>query len=109
MQFDKAAICNGELIFNPSRTQDKKPNVQWLMCDIEERNCRNFVLNLVPNRKVPTILDMFEERVLPRSIIVTDNYPSYLRAVAEFGSCHGVVNHSVGVCFCSKEAHTNQI
>ena len=36
----------------------------------------NFVLKLVSNRKVPTILDMFKEYVVPESIIVTDGYPS---------------------------------
>ena len=51
-----------------------------------------FVLKLVPNRKDPTILNMVEECVVPGSIIVTDGYPSYPRAVTEFGSCHEVVN-----------------
>ena len=76
VQLDETAICNGELISNPSSTLDNKPNVQWLVGGIEGTNCRNFVLKLVPNRKVPTILDMFEEYVVPGSIIVTDGYPS---------------------------------
>ena len=67
-----------------------------------------FVLKLVPNRKDPTILNMVEECVVPGSIIVTDGYPSYPRAVTEFGSCHEVVNHSVGFVN-AQEAHTNQI
>ena len=58
VQFDETAICNGELIPNPSSTLDNKPNIQWLVGGVEEGNCRNFVLKLVPNRKVPTILDM---------------------------------------------------
>ncbi|KKO73750.1 hypothetical protein AAJ76_2580001399 [Vairimorpha ceranae] len=93
VQFDETAICNGELISNPSSTPDNKPNVQWLMGDIEGTNCRNFVLKLFTNRKIPTILDMFDEHVVPGSIIVTDGYPSYPGAVSEFGSCHEVVNH----------------
>ena len=31
VQFDEIAICNGELIPNPSSTLDNKPNVQWLV------------------------------------------------------------------------------
>ena len=107
VQFSETAICNGELISNPSSTPDNKPNVQWLMGDIEG-NCKNFVLKLVPKRKVPTILDVIEEHVVPGSIIVTDGYPSYPRAVVKFGSCHELVNHSNGFVN-AQEAHTNQI
>ena len=81
MQFDETAIYNGELIPDPSSTLDNKPSVQWLVGGVEEGNCRNFVIKLVPDIKVPTILDMFEEYVVPGSIIVTDGYPSYLRVV----------------------------
>ncbi|EEQ81727.1 hypothetical protein NCER_101727 [Vairimorpha ceranae BRL01] len=108
VQFDETAICNGELIPNPSSTIDNKPNIQWLVGGVEEGNCKNFVLKLVPNRKVPTILDMFKEHVAPGSIIVTDGYPSYPRTVIEFGSCHEAVNHSVGFVN-AQGAHTNQI
>ena len=31
MQFDETAICNGELIPNPSCTLDNKHNVQWIV------------------------------------------------------------------------------
>ena len=96
VQFDKTSICNGELKSNLSSNLDNKPYVQWLVGGAEEGNCRTFVLKLVPNRKVPTILDMFKEYVVPGSIIVTGGYPSCLGAVAKFGSCHEVVNHSVG-------------
>ena len=65
VQFDETAICNGELIPNPSSTIDNKPNIQWLVGGVEEGNCRNFVLKLVPNRKVPTILDMFDDMLYP--------------------------------------------
>ena len=51
---------------------------------------------------------MFDERVVPGFIIVIDGYPSYPRAVTEFESCHGVVNHSVGFVN-AQGAHTNQI
>ena len=50
---------------------------------VEEKNCRNFVLKLVLNRIFSTILGMFKEYVVPRSIIITDGYPSCLGAVVE--------------------------
>ncbi|EEQ81494.1 hypothetical protein NCER_102052 [Vairimorpha ceranae BRL01] len=108
VQFDETAICNGELIPNSSSTLDNKPNIQWLVGGVEEGNCGNFVLKLVPNRKVLIILDMFEEHVVPGPIIATDGYPSYPRTVTEFGSCHEVVNHIVGFVN-AQGAHTNQI
>ena len=108
VQFDEAAICNGELNPNPSSTLDNKLNVQWLVGSVEEVNCRNFVLKLVSNRKVSTILDMFFEHVVPGSIIVNDGYPSYPGAVAKFGSFHEVINHTVGFVN-AQGAHTNQI
>ena len=51
---------------------------------------------------------MFDEHVVPGFIIVIDGYPSYPRAVTEFESCHGVVNHSVGFVN-AQGAHTNKI
>ena len=51
---------------------------------------------------------MFDEHVVPGSIIVTDGYLTYPGAVAKFGSRHGVVNHSVGFVN-AQGAHTNQI
>ena len=107
-QCDETAICNGELIHNPSSTLDNKLNVQWLLGGVEEGNCKNFVLKLVPNKKVPTILDMFEEHIVPGSIIATDGYPSYRGVVTEFGSCHDVVNYSVWFVN-AQGAYTNQI
>ena len=51
---------------------------------------------------------MFDEHVVPGSIIVTDGYPSYPGDVSEFGSCHEVVNHSVGFVN-AQGAHINKI
>ena len=51
---------------------------------------------------------MFDEHVVPGSIIVTDGYLTYPGAVAKFGSRHGVVNHSVGFVN-AQGAHTNKI
>ena len=88
VQFDETAICNRKLIPDPYSTLDIKSNAQWLAEDVEEGSYRNFVLKLVSSSKVPTTLDMFDEHVVPRSIIVIDGYPSCPGAVAKFGSCH---------------------
>ncbi|EEQ81210.1 hypothetical protein NCER_102502 [Vairimorpha ceranae BRL01] len=65
VQFDETAICNGELIHSPSSTLHDKPNVQWLVEGVEKGSCRNFALKLILNRKVPTILDMFDDMLYP--------------------------------------------
>jgi len=51
---------------------------------------------------------MFEERVVPGKIVVTDSYLSSPGTVTKFGSCHDVVIHSVGFVN-AQGAHTNQI
>lgn len=52
------------------------------------------------------MLGLFEEYILPASIIVNDCYPSYPRAVEEYNSQHERVNHSIG-CVNENGAHTN--
>jgi transposase-like protein len=73
-----------------------------------EGNCRQFFLELVPNRKWDTILEVFNECILQGTIIFTDGYPSYPRAVETFGSEHERVNHSLGVVN-ETGGRTNQI
>lgn len=108
VQFDETAICNGLVVINPSSTLDNAPGIQWIVGGVVEGNCREFVLEIVPNRQSTTLEDIFTRRVRPGSIIVTDGYPSYPSAVTNFGSRHEVVNHSIG--FMNADgAHTNQI
>ncbi|WUR04537.1 DDE-TNP-IS1595 domain-containing protein [Vairimorpha necatrix] len=58
--------------------------------------------------KHETLLEKFKKYILPGTIIVSDGYSSYPKAVANFGSVHELVNHSKG--FVNGEGgHTNQI
>lgn len=108
VQFDETAICNGLVVSNPSNELDNIPQVQWILGGVVEGNCREMVLVLVPNRKWKTILNVLEKHVYEGSYIITDGYPSYPRAIREFGSVHEIVNHSVG--FVNNDGgNTNQI
>jgi hypothetical protein len=108
VQIDETAICNGLVVSNPSNRYDNIPKIQWIVGGVVEGNCRQFFLKLVPNRKWDTILEVFNECILPGTIIFTDDYPSYPRAVETFGSEHERVNHSLGVVN-ETGGHTNQI
>jgi hypothetical protein len=108
VQIDETAICNGLVVSNPSNRYDNIPEIQWIVGGVVEGNCRQFFLELVPNRKWDTILEVFNECILPGTIIVTDGYPSYPRAVETFCSEHERINHSLG--FVNETGgHTNQI
>ena len=74
----------------------------------KRRNCREFVVEIIPNRRADTIFQFFEQHVNQGFIFVTDGYPSYPTAVSRFGSMHEVVNHSIA--FTNQNgSHTNQI
>lgn len=108
VQIDETAICNGLVISDPSNSLDNLPNIQWIVGGVVEGDCKKFFLKLVLNRKVETMLEVFRECILPGSVLVTDGYPSYPRAVREFGSVHEVVNHNHG--FVTVDGvNTNQI
>ncbi|KAG0435235.1 hypothetical protein DMUE_4820 [Dictyocoela muelleri] len=110
VQFDETAICDGQIIKDPSNTEDESNNrrIQWLVGGVEVGNCGRFVLKLVPNRKSETIYEIFLKHVHPGSIIVTDGYPSYPSAVRRFNGRHLVVNHS-NEFVTSDGVHTNSI
>lgn len=108
VQVDETAICNGLIITDPSNSLDNIHGIQWIVGGVVEGNCKEFFVKLVPNRKWETMLEVFIEHILPGTDIVTDGYPSYPRAVFEFGSYHEVVNHTLG--FINETGgNTNQI
>jgi hypothetical protein len=75
---------------------------------VVECNCREFVLEMVPNREIFTLEVCFRRRINEKSIIFSDGHPSYPSAVRNFGSIHEVVNHSIG--FKNESGvHTNQV
>lgn len=82
--------------------------IQWIIGGVLNTDSSSFFLALVPNRKWETILDVFVKYVNLGTIIATDGYPSYPRAVSQFGSIHEHVNHSEG--FITNDGiHTNRI
>jgi transposase-like protein len=61
----------------------------------------------VPNVTAGTLLGHIEKRVLPESLIYTDEYPSYGR-LADRGYSHRRIRHKEGV-YVSGDIHTNTI
>ncbi|KAG0435390.1 hypothetical protein DMUE_4750, partial [Dictyocoela muelleri] len=96
VQIDETAICRGKIIINPSSTLDDDDEIQWLVGGIEETEEKIFFLVIVPNREVENIYGVLENNVLPGSIIITDEFSSYPRAVRMFGSEHKIVPHNQG-------------
>ena len=47
----------------------------------------------VPNVKAATLLPHMRKRILPASVVFTDEYPSY-RQVTKDGYAHHRINHS---------------
>ncbi|WUR03783.1 DDE-TNP-IS1595 domain-containing protein [Vairimorpha necatrix] len=108
IQIDETAICNGIIVSNPYSRLDSEPGIRWIIGGVLEGNCREFFVELIPNRKWETILLVLKKYVKVGTDIVTDGYPSYPRAISEFGSHHSVVNHSMG--FCNEEGqNTNYV
>jgi ISXO2-like transposase domain len=81
IQVDETAICNGLVINNSSSSYDDLKGIQWIVGGVVEGDSRKFFVELVRNRKHETILGVFKRFINPGSIIVTDGYPSYPRAV----------------------------
>ncbi|KAF9761129.1 hypothetical protein NGRA_2836 [Nosema granulosis] len=96
VQFEETAICNGVIISDSSNAYDEIPGITWIIGGVVEGNFREFVLEILPNRKASTIEDFMRRRFHPGTICITDGYPSYPLAVRNFGSEHYVVNHSQG-------------
>lgn len=59
---------------------------------------------MAENRKKETLNNIFEKYIEKKSIIISDDYPSYPPATRMFGSIHKVVNHKVG--FVNEEGYT---
>ena len=61
----------------------------------------------VENAKATTLLPHLQKRILPRSTVYTDEYPSYSN-VARSGYQHHRIHHAEGV-YVSGTIHTNTI
>lgn len=107
-QVDETAVCRRGLVRNPTTTELISRDTVWLLGMIQENNPTNLILEVLPDRTVSTLHDFFTRNLLPNSIIKSDGYPSYPRAIESSGCVHLVVNHSVG--FINEQGeHTNLI
>lgn len=107
-QVDETAVCRRRLIRNPTSHEFSTRDTVWLIGIIQEDNPRNLILEVLPNRKVETLTDFFSRNILSGSIIKSDGYPSYPRAINNAGCVHRVINHSEGFTNAQGE-HTNAI
>lgn len=108
VQMDETAICNGQLIINPSSTLDENDKIQWLVGGIDNANPKRFFIEIVENRKIETMTNIMKSKIIQGTVIISDGYPSYPTAVKNFGSIHHVVQHKNE--FVNKDGkHTNDI
>ncbi|KCZ79559.1 hypothetical protein H312_03052, partial [Anncaliia algerae PRA339] len=94
VQCDETAICNKLIISNLSKTDDERPDIQWILGIIEETSEKKCILLPVPNRKAETIAGVFLKHVKRGSILKTDGYPTYPKAASLSKLTHKIVNHS---------------
>jgi hypothetical protein len=107
-QIDETAVCRRGLVRNPTSTELVSRDTVWLLGLIQEDNHENLILEVLPDRTVSTLTDFFSRNVLPGSIIKSDGYPSYPRAIENSGCVHVIINHSLG--FTNEQGdHTNLI
>lgn len=107
IQIDETVIYKGKLILSPSNIYDNLPGCTWLVGLIEQHTS-NMVIEIVPNRQVATLKELILKHCKIGSLIITDGYPSYPRAVLESFCYHEKVNHTIG--FKNEHGyHTNNI
>jgi hypothetical protein len=94
VQFDETAIYNGRIISDPLNTMDDVEGIQWILGGIEKNNISELFLKLVQNRRKETLLTVFNNKVNPVTIFVTDGYPFYVPTARNFGAIHKVVNYT---------------
>ncbi|KAF9764657.1 hypothetical protein NGRA_0382 [Nosema granulosis] len=59
-----------------------------------EQDTGRMVIEIVPNRKIETMIAYISKHVFVGSLVITDRYPSYIQAVKNAISSHEFVNHS---------------
>lgn len=107
VQVDETVIYKGKLILSPSEMYDDFPNCTWLLGIIEAKTGRMHI-EIVPNRKSKTIKKIFEKHIYAGTLIITDGYPSYPKAIKDNFCIHEIVNHSIGFKN-ENNYHTNNI
>jgi hypothetical protein len=97
VQVDETAVCRGRLITNPSTLIDEITGTTWMIGIIEESPLnRDFLIQIVPNRRISTISNFFNDNINHGTIIKSNEYPSYPSACQENNLDHVIVNHNEG-------------
>lgn len=108
VQVDETVISRLGIIDCPSHASDNIYRSVWLVGGIEEDDRNYFFLEIVPDRTIETIKNLFQRKLASGTTVVTDGYPSYPAAVRSLQMEHIIVNHSEG--FTNAEGdHTNLI
>lgn len=71
-------------------------NVTWLVGIIEDTAEQPIILKIVPNRRIATIFQLFNDYILPGTTVILDGYPLNPASVRSIQGGHIVVNHSDG-------------
>ncbi|KAG0423661.1 hypothetical protein DMUE_6133, partial [Dictyocoela muelleri] len=96
LEVDETVISRSGNVRCPSVIYDNLPGTIWLFGVIERNNPRNFRLCVMPDRKINTITNILEQFVNKNSIIVSDGYPSYPKAIENVKCKHIIVPHTEG-------------
>lgn len=107
IQVDETACNRRRLITSPTSENEYIRGTKWVIGAICETT-KEIRLSVLDNRSHANIKQFLESNVMPGTIIKTDGYPSYPRAIREIGCIHLLVNHTEG--FVSNDGvHTNLI
>ena len=84
------------LFFKRKYNRGRLNESQWYVGGIE-RGTRNCFIVPVPNRKSETMKQILETFILPGSIVITDCWRAYGKAISEMDSdlVHSTINHSL--------------
>ncbi|KAG0419798.1 hypothetical protein DMUE_6362, partial [Dictyocoela muelleri] len=108
VEVDETVISRNRTIKSPSAVDDNTPGLTWLFGCIERNNTNNFRIIIVPDRTIETLTNILQRYVKQKSIIISDGYPSYPKAVQNNHFKHIVVTHVDGFVNSEGES-TNKI
>jgi hypothetical protein len=96
VQVYETVLWRRGLIMNLTSTSENLAGARWLVGGIEEGEEKRFFIEIVPNCRISTLVDLFSRRISPGSIIKIDGHPSYPSVCSNLGFSHIIVNHSIG-------------
>lgn len=107
IQVDETACNRRRLIVSPTSEEEFIRDTKWVIGLICEET-GEIRLGVLEDRTVGSIKLFLDANVISGTVIKTDGYPTYPRAISEINCIHRVVNHTLG--FVSSDGtHTNSI